>query len=95
MCTCSTVEDFEIIHQVVGIVGAGESDLEGLVSSDEWGQPGQALLARTTHTYQECIASISANDAWDLDKVHHGIFEEYQVHACTSDHVIVLLHVGC
>ena len=35
MCTCSTVEDFEIIHQVVGIVGAGESDLEGLVSSDE------------------------------------------------------------
>jgi len=33
--TCRVVEDFEVIHQVVGIVGAGEGDLEGLVASDE------------------------------------------------------------
>ena len=35
MCTRSAVEDFEVIHQVVGIVGAGEGDLEGLVAGDE------------------------------------------------------------
>ena len=92
--TRGAVEELEVIHQVVGVVGAGESDLEGLVAGNEGGQPGQALLARPTHTHQEGIAPVSANDAGDLDQVHHGVLEEHQVHTSSPHHVVVLLHVA-
>ena len=46
------VEHFQVLQKVVGVVGAGQLDLEGLVASNEGGQASQALLAGATHANQ-------------------------------------------
>ena len=86
---CS-VEHLQVVQEVVGIVGARQLDLECLVASDVGGQSSETLLARAPHSNQECCTSICADDAGYLDEVNHGIFEEHQIHAGTSNCLVVL-----
>ena len=47
----------------------GEGDLEGLVASDEGGQPGQTLLPGPPHPHQQGVPLGGPQDAGDLDQV--------------------------
>lgn len=43
-----------------------QCNLEDAVSSDEWGQAGQALFPRSSNSHQQGITVDSPNDSGDL-----------------------------
>ena len=90
LLSCYSIEHLEVIQEVVGIVGARQLDLEGLVSSNVGGQASETLLARATNSYKKSGSSVRADDARYLDEVDHGIFEEDKIHASTANGLIVL-----
>lgn len=68
-----------------------ESDLEGLVASDEGWQTSQRLFPGTSHSDKQSVTTRGADDARDLQQVGHGVLEEHQVHTRTADALVVLL----
>ena len=70
----------------------GECDLEHLVASNEGGELGERLFARSSHPHQQGITPRCADDARDPHQVHHGILKEHEVHPRASDTLIVLRH---
>ena len=91
LLTGCSVEHLQVIEKVVGVVGARELNLEGLVASDVGGQSSETLFARAPHSNQESCASVCSDDARYLDEVDHGILEEHQIHASSTNCLIVLL----
>lgn len=55
LLTSDTVQSLQILQQVTAAVRPGQSDLEGLVSSDVRSQPGQTLLPRPTNADQQGV----------------------------------------
>ena len=55
----------------------GEGDLESFISCYEWSQFCEWLFSWPSYSYEQSIASRSADNTGDLDQVDHGICEEY------------------
>ena len=52
LLTCCSVENLQVIQEVVGIVGARQLYLEGLVPGNKGSQSGETLLSRATNSYK-------------------------------------------